>query len=199
MKNTVLTILAAVGATLCCTGPVLFTSIGATSLAGFTVLEPLRPYLSIIAIGLLGFAFWRSYRSSTEEACCSLEDKSKLQRQRRTLWITAVVMTVFLAFPYIFNQAVFASGGNLDGGDLNVKKTSTWDIDGMTCSACALGFEASLIREEGMEYCKVRYADGQMDCRVDNSKLVEKGIPDLVTPYGYKVKLTETAPTSPTL
>lgn len=191
MRNTVLTIFAAMGVGLCCAGPILFTSIGATSLAGFTLLEPLRPYLSIMAIGLLGLSFWRSYRPSTKAACCSVEEKSQLLRQRRTLWITAVVVTVFLAFPYIIDQTVFASDGKFDDGGLRIDQISTWDIDGMTCSGCAMGLEASLAHEKGMEYCKVRFADGQMDCRVDNSKLIEKRIPDLIAPYGYKVKLAE--------
>ncbi len=172
-------------------------SIGATSLAGFSVIEPLRPYLSILAVGLLGFAFRRSYRSSTKEACCSIEEQSQLQRQRRTLWITSAVVAVFLAFPNIYSQTVFASNGSFGDGDLNIENISTWDIDDMTCSGCASGLEASLVHEAGMEYCKVSYEAGQMQCRVDGNKLKETGIPDLVAPYGYKAKPTKSA-TNPT-
>ena len=188
----------AVGASLCCTGPILFTSIGATSLAGFTVFEPLRSYLSITAIGLLGLAFWRSYRPSIREACCSLEEKQQLQHQRRALWITSVAVAVFIAFPYVSGETVFASSRGPQGGDLNIEQISTWEISGMTCSGCALGLEASLVHEEGMEYCQVRYGDGRMDCRVDGNKLIETGIPDLVASYGYSAKRIEAA-TAPTL
>ena len=188
MKSTVLTILTAVGASLCCTGPVLFTSIGATSLAGFTILEPLRPYLSLVAIGLLGVAFWRSYRPATAEACCSIEDKSRLRGQRSALWLTSTVVAAFLAFPYVSGNTVFASGGVPQDQITSDQQLTRWKIEGMTCEGCALGLEASLNRESGMEYCKVRYDDGEMDCRIDGVKLKGTDVPGLLTQYGYETK-----------
>ena len=185
MKNTGLTILAAVGASLCCTGPVLFASIGATSLAGFSILEPLRPYLSLVAIGLIGVAFWRSYRPATEEACCSIEEKSQLSRQRSSLWLTSVVVAVLLAFPYITDNSLFAAGGIPQESITSDNQPNRWKIEGMTCSGCASGLEASLNREAGMDYCEVRYEDAEMDCRIDGAKIKAADVPVLLSQYGY--------------
>jgi len=186
MQSTVLTITAAVGASLCCTGPVLLTAVGATSLAGFTFLEPLRPYLSLAAIGLLGSAFWRSYRPAAGHDCCPIEEKSRLNRQRALLWITSAVVAAFLAFPYFSANYVFATGDIPQDPMGSGNQVQTWQIAGMTCSGCALGLEASLIREPGMEYCEVRYEEAEMDCRFDAAKLNGVDVPELLSQYGYK-------------
>ena len=193
MKNGGLTILAAVGASLCCTGPLFFTAIGATSLAGFTVLEPLRPFLSLLATGLIGAAFWRSYRPATAAACCSIEEKTKLSRQRVSLWLTSAVVAVLLAFPYISDSSGFAAGGIPQRSATSSIQVSTWKIEGMTCAGCASGLEAALSREAGMVYCAVRYDDAEMDCRVDGEKMKAAEVPAVLTQYGYAARQVDTS------
>ena len=99
MRKSILTLAAAGIASLCCIGTVLLASLGATSLAGFSWLEPVRPYLSIGAIGLFGWAFRRSYRPTVAEACCSLDEQVKLTRQRRALWLAAPLVALLLGLP----------------------------------------------------------------------------------------------------
>ena len=186
MKKTSITILAAAGATLCCTGPVLFTALGATSLGALTALEPLRPYLSLAAVGLLGLAYWRSYRPGTVAACCTIDEKTSLRRQRGTLGVTSLIVILFLGFPYVADDALFAGDAPLTDP---VEQIVTWRVEGMTCSGCALGLEASLTREPGMLVCHIRYDEAEMDCRLDEVQLTAQTIPALLSLYGYQASL----------
>lgn len=191
MRNSILTLAAAGIASLCCIGPVLLASLGATSLAGFSWLEPVRPYLSIGAIGLFGWAFWRSYRPQAAEACCSLDEQVKLTRQRRALWLAAPLVALLLAFPYI--QASSMTDGNSDYADrADEGSASTWAITGMTCAGCAAGLEASLAAQPGMLACDVTYKEGRMRCVIEGKNLNESTIPAMVNELGYQAQLVKT-------
>ena len=189
MRDSILALGTATFASLCCTGPVLLASLGATSLTGFSWLEPVRPYLSIGALGLVGWAFWRSYRPQAAEACCSLDERRQLTRQRRTLWLAAPLVALLLAFPYI--QASSMTGGKSGYADqADQGAASTWVIAGMTCAGCAAGLEASLAAQPGMLACEIVFEDSRMQCTVDEQQL-EAAIPQLVDRLGFKARLIE--------
>ena len=201
MRNSFLALGAAAFASLCCTGPILLATLGATSLAGFSWLEPVRPYLSIGAVGLVGWAFWRSYRPQAAEACCSLDERVKLTRQRRTLWLAAPLVALLLAFPYI-QASSMTDGQSGNAGQVEQGTASTWAIAEMTCTGCAAGLEASLAAQPGMLTCDVIFEDRHMQCVIDGEKLGEGAIPQLVDQLGFTARLIEqpvdfkTAPTA---
>ena len=189
MRTTLIAVITAAGASLCCTGPILLAGLGAGSLAGFTWLEPIRPYLALAAVGLLGWAFWRSYRPRVVEACCSIEKRKGLSLQRKSLWGIAPLVLVLLAFPYL--QASLANRDADSSAVLEYApgKQSTWAIAGMTCTGCAAGLEASLAATKGMTACEVLFDDGLMNCRVDANRLDVAAIPGLVERLGFQARL----------
>lgn len=189
MRTTSIAVITAAAASLCCTGPILLAGIGAGSLAGFAWLEPIRPYLALAAVGLLGWAFWRSYRPRAVEACCSIEERKGLSLQRKSLWGIAPLVLVLLAFPYL--QASLENSG-ADSSVVTGQapgEQSTWAIAGMTCAGCAAGLEGSLAAEKGMLACRVKFEDELMDCRVDGEQLDAAAIPGLVERLGYRAAL----------
>ena len=56
------TILAALGASLCCILPVAVAILGVGSAALGAALEPWRPWFIVLTVGLFGFAFYEAYR-----------------------------------------------------------------------------------------------------------------------------------------
>ena len=95
-------LLAAAGASLCCVLPVVVAFAGVGSAALGALFEPYRPYLIGATVLLLGFAFHRAYRPQAAECApgesCAVPDNRR--RQRRLLWIVAVVALLLLTFPY---------------------------------------------------------------------------------------------------
>jgi len=95
-------VLAAVGASVCCIGPVVAAMFGATSLAALVKYEPLRPLFAVVTIGFLGVAFYMTYRRRPAEECapdsiCTTRGVDRVNRFM--LWIAAAVAVVVLTFP----------------------------------------------------------------------------------------------------
>ena len=95
--------LSAVGASLCCVAPLVLVTlgIGGAWVAALTELEPLRPVFVVLALGLLGLAWHKLYRSP---AVCEPSKpcaQAKVQRrQRLAFWLASVPLLLLLAFPW---------------------------------------------------------------------------------------------------
>jgi mercuric ion transport protein len=96
------TVLAAIGASLCCVLPVVVVFAGVGSAAAGAMFEPYRPFFIILTVGLLGFGFYRAYRPQTAECApgesCAIPENRR--RQRVMLWVVAVLALLLLTFPY---------------------------------------------------------------------------------------------------
>ncbi len=96
---------AALLASLCCIGPVLFVTLGVG--AGFAgQFEPLRPVFTILTVGLMAAGFYSVYgRSGSRDGDASFEADGVCRvprnrtRDKVVLWIAALVAFVLLTFP----------------------------------------------------------------------------------------------------
>ncbi len=94
-------IFAALGASLCCVGPVLFALLGLGAFGASSVFTSLRPYLLAVAVLAIAFGFYRAY--FRREACapgeaCATGSVSKASRA--LLWVAAVSVLAFALSPY---------------------------------------------------------------------------------------------------
>jgi len=95
---------AAVGASLCCVGPLVLLAlgVGGTWIANLTALEPYRPLFAGLTLLFLGLAFRRLYLSPpvcAPGALCA--DARTAKRQRAAFWITAAPLLGLLAAPWL--------------------------------------------------------------------------------------------------
>jgi mercuric ion transport protein len=96
-------VLAGIGASACCIGPLLLLTLGVsgTWIGSLTAMEPYSPYLSGLTVLILIYVFRKLYfvpQKCEEGSIC--ENKSVLNRQRIIFWIVAVVLLAMIAFPY---------------------------------------------------------------------------------------------------
>lgn len=89
-------------ASACCLGPVVLTLLGVSGGAMAHRFEPLRPYLLVATYGLLGAAFFFTYRRP-ETACgpgeaCAIPAANRLGKL--ALWFGAVVVVLTTTFPW---------------------------------------------------------------------------------------------------
>lgn len=96
-------VLAAVLASLCCTGPLLFVTFGVGAGLASTF-EPLRPVFGILMVGMLGAGFYAVYRRPRTEESCGPRGMCELPRDRRRekffLWVATALAVVFWSFNY---------------------------------------------------------------------------------------------------
>ncbi|MBN8756304.1 MULTISPECIES: mercuric transporter MerT family protein [Variovorax] len=95
-------VLAAIGASVCCVGPLvlLMLGVGGAWVANLTALEPLRPWLIGVTLLFLGLAFRRLYLQpqvcEPGAACAEL-----LRRQRWIFWIVVLALLALLSVPWL--------------------------------------------------------------------------------------------------
>src|SRR6266480_3853489 len=97
-------ILAAIGASVCCVGPLLLLAlgIGGAWIGNLTALEPYRPIFIGLTLVFLGLAFRQLYL--TASVCApgtACADAKVLARQRTVFWVVVLLLGALLAVPWI--------------------------------------------------------------------------------------------------
>jgi len=89
--------LLAAAASLCCVGPAVIAVLGASGAVAAAGFAPYRPYLLVCAFALLGWGFWRSYRTRViEGARCPAAAGRWV---RLTLWLSLAVTLLASVLP----------------------------------------------------------------------------------------------------
>lgn len=96
-------LLAAIGASACCIGPLVLLSlgIGGAWMTTLTSMQAVRPLFLIATLVFIGLAFRKLYRVPdpcvTGEGCASASVK---RNQRIIFWLGSVFLIALLAFPW---------------------------------------------------------------------------------------------------
>jgi mercuric ion transport protein len=97
-------ILAGVGASVCCVGPLVLLALGISGawIGKLTALEPYRPFFIGLTLLFLGLAFRKLYL--VPQACApgtSCADPRVRKRQRLTFWLVAALLLGLLMVPWV--------------------------------------------------------------------------------------------------
>ncbi|GAC1563397.1 MAG: hypothetical protein NVS3B13_38110 [Mucilaginibacter sp.] len=184
-------VITAIGASLCCITPVLALISGASGVASsFSWMEPFRPYLVAITLGVLGFAWYQKSKPKTAEeiACaCENDEKPPFFQSKTFLSIITVFAILMLAFPY-YGQAfypkenknvVVVSAGNI--------KQVNFKLKGMDCASCEEHIKYSVNKLPGILKTKADYKTGIANVKYDQSKTDKNSIIKAIDETGYKV------------
>jgi len=97
-------VVAAVGASVCCLGPLLLLALGVSGawIGSLTAMQRYRSYWMAAALVFLGLAFFRVYRKPKEVACTPGSACSSVagRRNKVLLWIVTALVLGLLALPY---------------------------------------------------------------------------------------------------
>jgi mercuric ion transport protein len=96
-------VLAAIGASVCCVGPLalLALGIGGAWIGNLTALEPYRPLFIGLTLIFLGLSFRKLYlvpQTCTPGTPCA--DPQTPRRQRMVFWSVAIILLGLLAIPW---------------------------------------------------------------------------------------------------
>lgn len=108
MKTVIGSVLAAVGASICCIGPVVFAALGAGALgATATRFEPYRPIFLTLTAALLAGSFYVAYRPSGD--ACAVDGTCRPAPKRTArivLWLATLLVILLVTFPYYVNWLI---------------------------------------------------------------------------------------------
>lgn len=96
-------IIAALGAGVCCVGPLLLLLLGVSGswIGNLTAFEPYRPLFIAFVVLLFGYSGWKIYRPVEEcepGTACAVPKK---QQQRKVIfWLSAIAATIFVTSNY---------------------------------------------------------------------------------------------------
>lgn len=95
--------LAAIGASVCCAGPLVLLSLGISGawISNLTALEPARPYFIGVTLIFLALAFRKLYLvPATCEPGQVCVDPKVRQNQRIIFWVITGIVATVIAFPW---------------------------------------------------------------------------------------------------
>lgn len=104
-KNSLIAgVLAAIGASVCCVGPLVLLTlgVGGTWVGNLIAMEPYRPFFMGLTLLFIGLAFRRLYlvpQVCAPDTLCA--DPRTRQRQRLAFWIVATLLLGLLAVPWL--------------------------------------------------------------------------------------------------
>lgn len=184
-------IVTAITASLCCITPIIAIVAGSSSLVTmFSWMEPFRPYLIAITMGILVFAWYQKLKPNANvgiEDCACEEDKNlSFWHSKKFLFIITIFTVLMLAFPYYSNlfysnpnkEIVVVSENNM------VKKII--EVKGMTCLGCEAHVENEVNKLEGIISVKASFENSNTTVEFDKSKVDETDIYNAINKTGYK-------------
>ncbi len=184
-------LLAAVVASLCCITPVFSLLAGISGIAAtFSWMEPFRPYLIVLTVGVIAFAWYQKLKPRTgEEIACTCEDgeKPSFWQSKKFLGIVTVFAALMLAFPY-YADAFYPETNLSESKNIILESTYEIKISGMTCSGCEEHVKFEVGKLTGISALEVSYEKGNAVVTFNESKTGIEEVKEAVDKTGYKVE-----------
>jgi copper chaperone CopZ len=190
---------AALAASACCVGPLLFVFLGLGAFGAAAALESARPYLLSAAVLLLAFGFYRTYFRRAE-ACapgehCSTPAVSRISRV--SLWLATAAVVAFAFSPYYVGALAdcLRPARQLEAERAATRQTSpaeaaparaTFKVTGMTCASCETTIRLALERTPGVHSTAVSFVRGEAVVEYDPGTVTPEKLRDAINETGYK-------------
>jgi len=184
-------VLSAFAASLCCITPVLAFFSGASGLAStFSWMEPARPWLIALSIGLLGFAWYQKLKPRTvDEIRCDCDDERKptLLQSRRFLGIVTVLTALMITFPWYGSMLYPENRTNTGIVSTDQVTSVAYRIEGMTCASCEKHIAHGVSEVEGVIDVTTDYRTATVVVRFDRGRTSDTAIHEAIDATGYHV------------
>ncbi|MBI2794514.1 MAG: mercuric transport protein MerTP [Ignavibacteria bacterium] len=194
-------VFASVLSSICCIAPVLTLAAGVGGAASaFSWLGPARPYLAVLSVAVLGFAWFQNVRTKQTdgaECACDTNTDGGIEHCKPSFWQTKTflgIVTTFslmmIAFPlysHVFFQKQEQQDMFTNGSD--VQKV-TFAIKGMTCTGCETTINSEVRKLDGIVSVATSYNLGNSVVEYDKSKIAVGKIEDAINSTGYTVTKT---------
>jgi len=192
-------LLTAITASLCCIMPAVSLLAGIGGIAAtFSWLEPIRPYLIFLTIGVLGFAWYQNLKSkSSAKQDCACETGLPTGKTGRPPFLQSgfflSILTVFaglmLAFPhYSYMFYPKNSPKSAVGISVSTIQQANLKVEGMTCAGCEAHLKHAISELVGVMEANASFAKGNVIVKFDGTITSQAAIIEAVNATRYQVK-----------
>ena len=187
--------LAAIVASMCCITPVFSLLAGLSGIAAtFSWMEPFRPYLITITVGILGFAWYQKVKPNTKEeiqCACEEDEKPSFWQSRNFLSLVTAFAALMLAFPS-YSHIFYPSTNHQTPSSYLPQDTAKIDkivltVKGMTCAGCESHIQHEVAKMIGVKSVQASYANGTTTVEYFRSKLEYDDVVSAINKTGYLV------------
>lgn len=181
-------LLTALSASLCCITPVLAIAAGTSSLAtSFLWIDPLRPYFVGATFLTLGFAWFHSFKTTTDDCDCEQPTKKSFLQSRTFLGIITAISVLLIAFPS-YSKYFHQSASTQVAQDQDKTKRIELVVKGMTCTSCEIHIEGEVKKLPGVTFARASYEKGSAIVDYDEQKIDKEKIIAAINNTGYTVE-----------
>ena len=183
-------LVAGLAASLCCIGPLISLGLGFGSFAAAAWFEAWRPVFLGLTFGLLGLAWYLTYRRPKASCADGSCVRPPGRAARRVLWLGTIVALASALYPSFSVRRARDSGPPVVApGDTALSVL----IPSMDCEACAAGIAAMLRREPGVLGAEIVYATKHALVRYDPRATDADSIIAAIDRTGFKALRPPTA------
>ena len=191
-------LLSAVASSACCWLPLLLLAFGASATGLSAWFERYRSPFLIVAGLMLAFSFYAVYfrvRQCEPGSACATTNPASRRVTKSMLWLSTVFVVAFAAFPkYI---GVLLPDAQPAAGVAASSQTVVYEVEGMTCEACAVTLQKTLREVDGVIDATVSYADHTATVLYEHRDSDAPGlVTETMTARGYSVARATTRPNS---
>ena len=186
-------ILAALMASACCIGPLLFAMLGLGGAGLLMQFEPYRPWLVAATVLLLGAGFYVTYRkprraASASSDACGCDTPTTKRAGTWMLWLATTATVLLLAA-----GQVLSSVGDPQQSEVNIAvahtRTVILTIEGMTCDSCAVSSRVALMRLDGVKDARVSFPEKRAVFTYVPEKVSPQQMVEVINGLGYKASV----------
>lgn len=178
---------AAVGASVCCLGPLVLVGLGFSGawIGNLSAFNRYRPLFMILTFAFLGFAFYKVYFRSKKE-CCDPESacaQSKAEKINKiALWSVMFLSVGMLVLPSLFGMLTTKPSTPMQSVLI---KQVVFNVEGMTCGGCALTIKKGLENLGGVNNARVTLEPPEAIVDYNPNEISIKAIMETITNLGY--------------
>ena len=141
-------IIAALAASSCCIAPVIAAIAGIGGAASsLSWIEPLRPYLILLSVLTIGYAWYNHYKTTKTDTCGCAAEKPKWYQTKTFLIVITLFAAFSITFPYY--SSVFYGKPKIISITQSSKQISV-NIEGMTCEGCENHINSEVLKVQGV-------------------------------------------------
>jgi copper chaperone CopZ len=177
---------AAIAASACCTIPLVLVSLGVGGawMSRLTALEPYRPIFIVLAVGLMGIAFVRSYKSR-HRSDCDCQTGMKSRTTKMLLGLAALMTLGLIASPWLLPGLMHFHAAR-EGATPGQSQEVVLSIENMSCPSCTTTVKTTLNRTDGVLNAEVTYTPPRAVITYNPSKIGTEGLITAILNTGYQ-------------